>query len=256
MFSSRIPLKALSPLCRSLSTMLDAGVDLRKALKVSADKSGNPRSKMAMQQVATSIQQGETIATAMKETDGAFPSLLIDMVNVGEESGALPEVLMGLANHYENLTKLRRQFIGAIIFPLFQFFAATFITAFLIWLAGYICSTLEFEIPSFLGMELLGATAAFTWLSTIYSMIAGAIFLYLVLKRSFSGQRLVDPLLMQIPFVGKCMRAFAVSRFSWAFYLTQQTGMPITKSLDDSLKATGNGAFTAASSMMQRQLKE
>jgi len=255
-FSPRIPLKALSPLCRSLSTMLDAGVDIRRALKVSADKSGNAHSKNAMQQISTSIRRGETIASAMKQLDGTFPPMLIDMIHVGEESGALPEVLNGLANHYENLIKIRREFIGAIAFPLIQFFAATFIIAFLLWLAGYICTMLDFDSPSFLGFELIGKTAAYTWLGTIYGLITGGILLYLILQRTFAGQRMIDPLLMQIPFVGKCMQAFALARFSWAFYLTQQTGMPITNSLDYSLKATSNGAFISASPMMQRQLKQ
>ncbi len=255
MFSPQIPLKALSPLCRSLSTMLNAGVDINKALKISADKSKNSRGKTAMQQIAVSIRRGETIADSMIKAEGAFPALLIDMVHVGEQSGALPEVLDGLADHYENLTKLRRQFIGAIAFPLIQFFLATFIIAFLIWIAGYICGLMEFEMPTFLGIDLLGTSAAYTWLISIYSLIAGAIVSYIVLKRTFFGQKLIDPLLMQIPFVGKCMRAFAISRFAWAFYLTQQTGMPITDSLDYSLKATSNGAFIAASSTMQRQLK-
>ena len=41
------------------------------------------------------------------------------------------------------------------------------------------------------------------------------------------------------------MRSFAIARFSWSFYLTQQSGMPVTRSLKGSLKATGNGAFVA-----------
>ena len=260
MFSPRIPLKALSILSRSLGTMLDSGVDIRKALKVAAKKSGHVRSRTALQHIVTSIGRGETIASAMEKADGAFPPLMIDMVHVGEESGALPEVLEGLANHYENLTKLRRQFIGAVIFPLLQFFAATFIIAFLIWLGGSIVNSLgdmvSFEVPEIFGMKMLGKEAAFYWLTTIYSLIAGLIVLYFVLKNSFAGQQLIDPFLMKIPLVGKCMRAFAISRFSWAFYLTQQTGMPITKSLDYSLRATSNGMFIAASSSMQRTIKE
>ena len=42
------------------------------------------------------------------------------------------------------------------------------------------------------------------------------------------------------------MRSFAIARFSWAYALTQQSGMPIEPSLDASLRATGNGAFAAA----------
>jgi type IV pilus assembly protein PilC len=53
---------------------------------------------------------------------------------------------------------------------------------------------------------------------------------------------------MRIPVLGGCMRSFAIARFSWAFALTQQTGMPISRSLELSFRATGNGAFVGASS--------
>src|SRR5262245_36845455 len=55
---------------------------------------------------------------------------------------------------------------------------------------------------------------------------------------------------MRIPVLGHCMRSFAIARFSWAFALTQQTGMPISRSLDLSFRATGNGAFVGASPLV------
>ncbi len=53
-------------------------------------------------------------------------------------------------------------------------------------------------------------------------------------------------ILMRLPVIGACLEAFAVARFSWAFALTQEAGMPIDRSLDSSLRATANGAFVAA----------
>jgi type IV pilus assembly protein PilC len=52
---------------------------------------------------------------------------------------------------------------------------------------------------------------------------------------------------MKIPVLGTSMRSFAIARFSWAFALTQQTGMPIARSLELSFRATSNGAFVGAS---------
>jgi type IV pilus assembly protein PilC len=52
---------------------------------------------------------------------------------------------------------------------------------------------------------------------------------------------------MKVPVLGNCMRSFAIARFSWALALTQQTGMPISRSLELSFRATGNGAFVGAS---------
>jgi type IV pilus assembly protein PilC len=52
---------------------------------------------------------------------------------------------------------------------------------------------------------------------------------------------------MKIPVVGGCMQAFGLARFSWAYSLTQQSGMPIDRSIEASLRATSNGAFIGQS---------
>eukprot|EP00456_Euglypha_rotunda_P087065 TRINITY_DN884_c0_g1_i3.p1 TRINITY_DN884_c0_g1~~TRINITY_DN884_c0_g1_i3.p1 ORF type:complete len:169 (-),score=47.33 TRINITY_DN884_c0_g1_i3:292-798(-) len=67
-----------------------------------------------------------------------------------------------------------------------------------------------------------------------------------MLTKGLKGQTFVHSLLLKIPVVGGCLRSFAIARFSWAFALTQQSGMSIEPSLEASLKATGNGAFIAS----------
>jgi len=71
-------------------------------------------------------------------------------------------------------------------------------------------------------------------------------FVYQVAQKGLGGKRALDSLFMQVPVVGHCMRSFAIARFTWAYYLTQQTGMPVHKSVAASLRATANGAFMGA----------
>jgi type IV pilus assembly protein PilC len=61
--------------------------------------------------------------------------------------------------------------------------------------------------------------------------------------------------MMKLPVVGTCMESFAIARFSWAFYLTQEAGMPIDQSLAASLKATANGAFIAATPQIVQDVR-
>ena len=70
-----------------------------------------------------------------------------------------------------------------------------------------------------------------------------------------AGRQFLDGSLMKIPVVGKCMRSFAIARFSWAFALTQQAGMGIEKSIDKSFNATANGAFISAKSFAWQELR-
>ena len=255
MFGSRISTKSLAFLCRSLGTMLHSGVDLRKAFQLVADRARDAHSRRALQGVCDGIARGDDIAGAMRAQGNAFPDLMIDMVAVAEETGALPEILTGLAEHYESNLRLRRTFLGAIAWPTFQLLAAIFIIAFVIFILGWIADTRGGDPIDFLGFGLSGAQGAIIWLTVTLGTLVGLTVAYFVLARSVAGQRVLDPLLMQIPIVGYCMRSFAIARFSWAFYLTQQTGMPIARSLSASLRATGNGAFIGAAPSINARVK-
>ena len=256
MTGGRISTKSLAQLCRSLSTMLHGGIAIQRAFAFAADKTRDPRARRALQEISESIARGEDISTSMRQQGRRFPGLMIDMVNVGEQTGSLPEVLQSLAVHFERTIRLRRTFLRSIAWPVFQFIAATLVIALLIWVLGMIAglgpSSTGFD-P--LGFGLSGETGALIWLGSIYGTALGLFILYKVAARSVSGRRFLDPFLLHIPAIGHCIRSFAIARFSWAFALTQQAGMSIQPSLDASLRATGNGAFAGAAPRVWAQLK-
>jgi type IV pilus assembly protein PilC len=252
---NEIPLKTLSVFCRSLATMLHAGVPLLKALETLARKTGDSRCRRNLAEIRQSVQQGTDIAASMRVLGTYFPDLTIDMVSVGEQSGSLPEVLDGLADHYDNNLRLKRTFIAMITWPVIQLFAAILIVGLLIWILGAIAGLQAGGKPvDMLGWGLLGWEGALQWFEmsfgSIFALFAG----YYLLAHGFRQQRFLDRVLLTIPVVGGCMQSFAIARFSWAFALTQETGMPINRSLDASFKATGNGAFAGASADVQGQV--
>jgi type IV pilus assembly protein PilC len=244
MFANRIPLKRLALLCRSLSTTLHSGVPVVKAFELSAKKSHDPRLRSVMADVGVQLRSGEDVASAMRSHQGYFPDLTVDMIDVAERTGNLPEVLRALADHYENNLRLRRDFITQIAFPVIQFTAAIFVVAGLIFLLGIIGSA-SGEPLDVLGFGLSGASGALLWLSGWAIVLAGAFVFYKVAVSSLQGQKILHQSLLNIPVIGGCMRSFAIARFSWAYHLTQEAGMPVDESLEASLRATANGAFIA-----------
>lgn len=249
MFGSRIPLKTLAILCKSLATMLHSGVALLKTLEIASRKTGNGRCRQKLADVRSEVQQGTDIAQSLRDQNGYFPELMIDMVSVGEQAGALPEVLDGLAAHYENIVRLRRMLIGMITFPALQLVAAIFVVALVIFILGIVGQSQGpgTKPVDMLGLGLLGPSGAVKWLAMSFGSIFAVIGGYYLIATVFRQQRFLDGVLMKIPVLGGCMRSFAIARFSWAFALTQQTGMPISRSLELSFRATGNGAFVGAS---------
>jgi type IV pilus assembly protein PilC len=256
MFSPRIPLKQLAIVCRSLATSLQAGVPILKAFDTAGRKSSDSGLRGAMADIRTRLESGEDVATALRAQGGQFPPLMIDMVHVAEQSGALPEVLRSLADHYENNLRLRKDFISQITLPLLQLVAAILIIALLLFVLGMVAASQGGQPLDVLGWGLTGASGAITWLTGWAMGIVGAFVVYKLLTRSLSGKAAVHRFLMRLPVIGTCMQSFAIARFSWAYHLTQEAGLPVKESLDASLRATANGAFIAAAPAMVGDIME
>ncbi len=92
---------AISRFARTLGTLVSSGVPILQALMIVKETSGNVIVGNAVTAVHESVKEGETI-TAPLEASGVFPPMVISMVDVGEQTGALPEMLMKIADNYDD----------------------------------------------------------------------------------------------------------------------------------------------------------
>ena len=92
---------AISRFTRTLGTLVSSGVPILQALTIVKETSGNVIVGNAVGAVHESVKEGETI-TAPLEASGVFPPMVISMVDVGEQTGALPEMLMKIADNYDD----------------------------------------------------------------------------------------------------------------------------------------------------------
>ncbi len=91
---------AVARFCRTLSTLMASGVPILDGLDITAKTSGNAIIEDAIQTTRKSIERGETIAAPLKET-GVFPGMVVQMISVGEATGALDTMLGKIADFYE-----------------------------------------------------------------------------------------------------------------------------------------------------------
>jgi type IV pilus assembly protein PilC len=91
---------AVARFCRTLSTLLASGVSILEALDITARTAGNAIVEEAIMTTRKSIERGETIAQPLKETN-VFPSMVVQMISVGEATGALDTMLSKIADFYE-----------------------------------------------------------------------------------------------------------------------------------------------------------
>lgn len=107
---------AVARFARSLSMMLNAGVPLIQALSIVGEASSNHRIEQTVRSVQESVRQGRSFAAPLASA-AVFPPMVAQMVSVGEESGALPEMLTSIAEFYESEVDTATSQLTATIEP-------------------------------------------------------------------------------------------------------------------------------------------
>lgn len=247
---------ALAAFSRSMAQMLDAGVEIRKCLKTSSRQSVDARLQPAVDAVAKRIASGKTLTESIQEQGRLFPPLFCDLVNVGESTGAMPEVFAALAKYYESRIKQSKDLRTSLAWPAFNLIAATGVIGMLILILGILPSSGDFDPASLLGIGLSGPKGAIIWFTGAFALAAGILFAWKFINQNLAAQMALHPMFLQLPVIGTCMKSFAIARFSWCFALTQKAGMSLRPSLNSSLKATGNGAFMQADPIIWNELDQ
>ena len=108
---------AVARFCRTLSTLMASGVPILDGLDITARTSGNAIIEDAILQTRRSIERGETIAAPLKET-GVFPGMVVQMIGVGEATGALDTMLGKIADFYEEEVDVAVEGLLTLLEPL------------------------------------------------------------------------------------------------------------------------------------------
>jgi type IV pilus assembly protein PilC len=117
---------AVSRFSRTLGTLLTSGVPVLQALSIVRDTSGNEVLARAIQRIHDSVKEGDTMALPM-EAATIFPPMVVSMVDVGEETGALPEMLLRIADNYDDEVDTAVEGLTSVIEPIMIVFLAIII---------------------------------------------------------------------------------------------------------------------------------
>lgn len=138
----KVKIRDLSLLCRQFVSLNRAGVTIIETLKMLAEQTENPTLQEALVEVSTSVQKGDSLASAMRLRQDVFPELLCHMVAAGEASGNLDVSFERMAQQFEQSAKLQSMVKSAMTYPII-----VLIVAFAV-----VIVMLEFVVPTFMGM--------------------------------------------------------------------------------------------------------
>jgi type IV pilus assembly protein PilC len=122
-FGSLFTKVAVARFCRTLSTLLASGVSILNALDIVKDTSTNQVVANAVQSVHDAVKEGETMTVPLQNAN-IFPDMVVSMIEVGEETGALPEMLTRIADVYEEEVDVAVDSLTSLIEPIMIVFLA------------------------------------------------------------------------------------------------------------------------------------
>lgn len=121
----------VAQLSRLLSTLLTGGIPLVQGMETSAQSIGSPLLRNALSQAQKMVREGQSLSSSLAST-GLMPPLAIDMIEVGESTGALPNMLNSVAEFYEDDVNTKMQATLALIEPAIMIFMGIFVAFVLI----------------------------------------------------------------------------------------------------------------------------
>ncbi len=254
--AKRLSLSNLTDLCRDVRHYLGAGLSVADAFKHQAKKGPAPLRSVA-ERISADLRRGNSLSRALQRAAGAFPPLLLALVEVGEASGMLAEVFAELEKYFARQMQLRRQLLSQITWPVTQFVLAVFVLAALIFFLGIINERHGPNEPPYdpLGLGLSGGKGALIFLGVVFGTLAAFVGVYLLLTRALKQREAVDKLLLRVPAVGPCLRSLALTRFCLGLRLTFETNMSVVEALRLALRATGNEAFAAQTGAVEASVE-
>ncbi len=239
-----IPTKDKVVFTRQFSTMIDAGLPLVQSLDILSSQQPNKVFKEVLLQVKSDVEQGSTLADALKKHPKVFDDLYVSLVAAGEMGGMLDQILNRLASYMEKSEKLVKRVKGAMTYPIVVIGIAVVVVAVI----------LIFVIPVFqkmfadFGGELPAPTQFVINLSNALKkygifMVMGIFGLITMIKKYYNtkgGRLKIDALLLRAPVVSDLIRKSAVARFTRTLGTMISSGVQILDGLEIVAKTAGN----------------
>ena len=243
-FGGKVTAKQISIFCKQFATLLKAGVPVASGLDILYRQTENKKFKSALEDVYTEVQKGTQVSTAIRNHPKVFPSLMVNMVESGEMSGNLDNIMERLAIHYEKDAKINSRIKGAMIYPIALSVISVVVVIFLItvilptFTGMFTSSGTELPLPTRI---LLGIS---DFIRDYWYIVIGAVgLLIFVVNRYLSssvGRYQFDALKFKLPVVKGSMDKIVTARFTRTLGSLLRSGIPLIDALELAGSVTGN----------------
>lgn len=245
---------------KQFRSMMQAGVPIIRLLQVLENQTENKILKGVIARMSQDIKAGLTLYESMKRHPVVFSPLYLSMINAGEISGTVPDVLARLITIIEHEAKIKADIKSALQYPfivlialgiaffvLLTFVIPKFVTIFA--KAG-----LTLPLPTKIAMLMYQALANY-WYLLIGGTFGLIIALHFYLKTP-AGRYTKDVLILKLPLFGPLFQKAAMSRFASIFAILQASGIPVIQTMEVLSGTIGNTAVSAEVDKVRERIQE
>jgi general secretion pathway protein F len=256
----RISQQDVAVATRQLSVLLRSGVPLVEALSALIDQLDHPELKTAFTDTRNQVNEGSTLADALKAHPKIFPSLYVNMVAAGEASGTLEEVLGRLAEFLDDQARLQSKVRGALAYPIVM---AVVVVLILFLMMSVVVPKVTAIFENF-NQTLPWYTRLLIFISDVFSnywwllaaLIAGGIYWFRRWKATDEGRKKWDLLVLEIPLFGPLLTMVAVARFSRTLATLLASGVPVLTAMDITRNVLGNTELMRVVEVARESVRE
>jgi type IV pilus assembly protein PilC len=236
---------------RQMATMMKAGVPLVQAFDIVADGLENPNLRKLVLQLRDSVAAGGGFANSLREHPKYFDDLFCNLVDAGEQAGALETMLDRIATYKEKTEALKAKIKKAMTYPIAVVVVAIIVTGILLVKVvpqfAETFSSFGAELPAFTLFVLgLSEFAQAYWFMILIGMVGAVFALKQAVQRSPHFAYLVDKYVLKVPIVGQILYLSVMARFARTLSTTFAAGVPLIDALTSVAGAAGNRIYSEA----------
>lgn len=244
--------RALLAFFRSFSTLVRAGIPLRRGLEVAIERTRDGALKESLRAVLADVEHGSALSEAMARRPRAFAPLYVAMVRAGETGGILDDVLDRLAGLLERDAELRKKVRSALAYPAVVITGAAglvlFLMARIVPMFAQMFEAFRVELPVTTRMLLAAGSALqqpVTWFCAL--ALAGAAALCVVFcTKTARGALLFDRLRLRLPIIGPLLHKAITARIARMLATLLRSGIELVTALAVVRPVAGSPAYAAA----------
>ena len=258
----RVKTKDLTVFTRQMSTLVNAGLPLMRAIRVLQRQEKNAALRDALAQMADSIESGSTFAEALAAHPKIFDRLFVNMVKAGEVGGVLDVVLSRLSEFQEKAEKIKGKVKSAMTYPLVVLVMAVGI---LMFLMTYIVPKFSEIFGDLMGGKGMPALTQFVMnVSEVLKtkavfVIIGIVVFVIILKliaKTQKGRYGLDYFKLHAPVFGNLVTKNSISRFTRTLGTLMGAGVPVLQALNIVKETVGNEVISTAVTTIHDAVKE